>query len=161
MKLITKITTYTIALIAFTLTACTAQAEPAKPLTNFTANVTCENEKYTVVHSGNSITSVTYHTPTQLNGLTYTYKNDVLSVNYLSLSYTPSNNTLPASNNATKLHDILTSVNSNNCYLLSTAENTATYSLPTAEIICDFTTGRIKEVKLKENNQNYTFTYTN
>lgn len=161
MKLINKITVYTIAFITFTLTACTTQAEPAKPLTNFTASVTYENEKYTVVHSGNSLTSVTYHTPASLNGLNYTYKNDVFSVNYLSLSYIPSKGTLTANNNAIELHNILTSVSGNNCYLLSTTENTATYSLPTAEMVCDFTTGRIKEVKMKENSQNYTFIYTN
>lgn len=161
MKLLTKITTYAIALILFTLTSCTAKAEPAKPLTNFTASVTYENEKYTVVHSGNSLTSITYHTPKQLNGLTYTYKNNILSVNYLKLSYTPSSATLPTKNNATRLYNILTSISGDNCYILSTTEDTATYSLPIAELICDFTTGRIEEIKLKENNQHYIFTYEN
>lgn len=161
MKLLRKITIYAIALILFTLTSCTSRAEPAKPLVNFTAKVACEDEQYTVVHSGSSLTSVTYHTPKQLNGLTYTYKNGALSVNYLKLSYTPSSATLPIKNNATQLYNILTSISGDNCYILSTTEDTAIYSLPVAEMICDFTTGRIKEIKLKENNQRYIFTYEN
>lgn len=161
MKLLRKITIYAIALILFTLTSCASRAEPAKPLVNFNAKVVCEDEQYTVVHSGNSLTSVTYHTPKQLNGLTYTYKNNILSVNYLKLSYTPSSATLPIKNNATQLYNILTSISGDNCYILSTTEDTATYSLPIAELVCDFTTGRIKEIKLKENNQRYIFTYEN
>lgn len=160
MKLLTKITTYILALITFTLTACTAQPQPAQPLTNFTATVTCNSEKYTVVHSGNSLTTVTCNTPPSVNGLTYTYHNGELSLNYLSLSYTPSNNTLP-DNNATQLYSILKSISGNNCYLLSTSENTATYSLPTAEMHCDLTTGRIKEIKPKASTHTYTFTYSN
>ena len=148
-------------LFLFTLTSCTSREEPAKPLVDFTARVTCEDEQYTIVHSGNSLTSVTYHTPKQLNGLTYTYKNNILSVNYLKLSYTPSSATLPIKNNATQLYNILNSISGDNCYILSTTEDTATYSLPVAEMICDFTTGRIKEIKLKENNQHYIFTYEN
>lgn len=160
MKIFTKITVYFLALIAFTLTSCTVKPEPAKPLTNFTATVTNNNEKYTIVHNGNSLTGITYHTPKALNGLTYNYKNGVLSVDFLSLSYKPSNNSLPSSNIATKLHNILTALSSDTCYLLSTADNTATYSLPTAEVICDFNTGRIKEVRLKENRQRFLFMYS-
>lgn len=159
MKLLAKITTYTLAFIAFTLTACTAYSEPAQPLTNFTATVTCNSEEYTVVHSGSTLTTVTYCTPQQLNGLTYIYKNDILSVNYLSLSYTPSNNTVPATNNATQLYEILKSVSGNNCYIMSTSEDTATYSLPTAQMLCDLTTGRIKEIKPKSGNSTYLFSY--
>ncbi len=161
MKIFTKIAIYFLAFIAFVLTSCTVKPEPAKPLTNFTATVTSDNDKYTVVHNGNSLTGITYHTPKALNGLTYNFKNGVLSVDFLSLSYKPSNNSLPSTNNATKLHNILTSLESNSCYLLSTADDTATYSLPTAEIICDFTTGRIKEIKTKENYQRFLFTYSN
>ena len=161
MKLLTKITIYIIVLILFTLTSCTSKAEPEKPIVNFTAKVACENEQYTVVHSGNSLTSVTYHTPKQLNGLTYTYKNNILSVNYLNLSYTPSSTKLPIKNNATQLYNILASISGDNCYILSTTEDTATYSLPIAELVCDFTTGRIKEIRLKENKQRYIFTYEN
>lgn len=161
MKLLKKLAIYFLALIIFTLTSCTAKAEPAKHLTNFTATVKSDNEKYTVVHNDNSLTGITYHTPKALNGLTYNYKNGVLSVDFLSLSYKPSNNSLPSSNNATKLHNILTALTSNSCYLLSTTDNTATYSLPTAEVVCDFNTGKIKEIKLKENNQRFIFTYSN
>lgn len=159
MKIFTKITIYFFALIAFTLSSCTVKPEPAKPLTSFTATVTDDNEKYTVVHNGNSLTGITYHTPEALNGLTYNYKNGVLSVDFLSLSYKPSNNSLPSDNNATKLHNILTAISSDSCYLLSTSDNTATYSLPTAEVICDYKTGRIKEIKSKENHQRFLFMY--
>ena len=160
MRYLKKIAIYFLALIIFTLTSCTAKTEPAEPLTNFTATVISNNDKYTVVHNGNSLTGITYHTPKALNGLTYNYKNGVLSVDFLSLSYKPSNNSLPSINNATKLHNILTALTSNSCYLLSTTNATATYSLPTAEVICDFTTGRIKEIKSKENNQRFIFTYS-
>lgn len=160
MKPFKKLVIYFLALIIFTLTSCTVKLEPAKPLTSFTATVISNNDKYTVVHNGNSLTGITYHTPKALNGLTYNYKNGVLSVDFLSLSYKPSNNSLPSSNNAIKLHNILTALTSNSCYLLSTTNNTATYSLPTAEVICDFNTGRIKEIKSKENNQIFRFIYS-
>lgn len=161
MKLLTKIAIYILTLIIFTLTACTTHTPPAQPLTSFTASVVCNNEKFTVVHSGKTLTSVTYHTPQSLNGLTYTYQNNSVSIKYLSLSYTPSNNTLPTTNHATQLYNLLTSISGSNCYLLSTTENTATYTLPTAQVICNATTGRIIEIKLKNNSTKYTFSYSN
>ncbi len=160
MKLLTKLALYTTALIAFTLTSCTAVTEPSKPATSFTAKVTCDNQSYTVSHSGSSLTTITYHTPQELNGLTYSYKNNALSIDYNNLTYTPSTS-LPLDNTASEIFNALSQINNPNTYLKATTNSTATYTTPKADIICDLTTGEIQQIIIKSSSNIYSFQHQN
>ena len=160
MKLLTKLTLYIMVLIVFTLTSCTGTQEPSKPATSFTATVTCNNQSYTVSHSGSSLTTVTLHTPQELNGLTYSYKNNALSIGYNNLTYT-SSVSLPLNNSADQIYNALSQINNPNTYLKATSNSTATYTTPSADIICDFTTGKILMIIIKNNSIIYKFQYDN
>lgn len=160
MKFLTKLTLYIVIFIAFTLTSCTKIPEPAMPVTSFTAKVTCNNHSYTVSHSGSSLTAITCHTPPELNGLTYSFRNNKMSVNYNSLVYTPSAG-LQIKNNATEVYNALSQINSQGTYLKSTTKSTATYTTPTADIICNITTGEIQQILIKNNTNIYKFQFIN
>ncbi|MEE0061335.1 MAG: hypothetical protein UE295_10955 [Acutalibacteraceae bacterium] len=158
MKIFVKLTIYMVALIAFTLTSCTKTQQPAKPLASFTAKVTCDNQSYTVSHSGNSLTTITYHTPTELNGLTYSYKNNIMSIDYNNLSYTSAKG-LPLNNSASEIYNALSQIYSSGTYLKSTTNSTAIYTTQTADIICSLITGEIQQIVINNNSKIYKFEY--
>lgn len=139
----------------------TKEIEPQLPQTDFTTTITCGNEKYTVTHNGKSITSITITEPEELNGLTYSYKGSVVTLNYKSLSYTPSVNSLPATNSVALLHNALCEVsaeNFNSNFTIKTANSDTTiYESKTTEITCKTSTGNINQIKLKNNGKCYKF----
>ncbi len=158
MKFLSKLALYVMVLVAFTLTSCTATKEPAKPITAFTAKVTCNEQSYTISHSGNTLTTVTHNTPNTINGIAYTFKNSIMSVSYNNLTYT-SSVSLPLDNTASEIYNALLEINSLNTYLKSTTNTTATYTTPTADVICNLTTGEIQQIIIKKNSNIYKFQY--
>lgn len=146
--------------IIFTF-GCTKTADPQPPQTNFTATITYDDEKYSVTHNGKSITSITITKPTDLNGLTYNYKGSELTLNYKSLSYTPSASSLPVANSVTILHNLLCELSSESFAtkfsVKSTDSDITVYESETAEITCETTTGNINQIRLKNNGKSYKF----
>ena len=91
------------------LTGCAKKTDPFPIQKEFTATVKCGEEMYTVTHNGTEITTVSYHSPEQLQGLTYSYCGDELTIKYGTLHYKPSA-PLPE-NNISILHKVLSSIN--------------------------------------------------
>ena len=138
------------------LTGCTKKTDPFPIQKDFTATVKCEEEMYTVTHNGTEITTVSYCSPKQLQGLTYSYCGDELTVKYGTLHYKPSA-PLPE-NNISILHKVLSSINEQTEQSIkSTNENQTVYAVRSYEITCLTKDGKIQKIHTKNPSKTYTF----
>ncbi len=148
------------------LSGCSKPTEPVPLQCNFTATVTATTgkvtESYTVVNTGQGITIVTYAEPANLKGLTYSYKGKQLTLKYGDLSYTPSDSVFPKSNLVLMLYDILNTISTNQPLPdIQQNGNTTIHSNNICKITSNSNNGNILQIKFKESDIIYNFTYKN
>ncbi len=139
-----------------TVTGCQKSIEPSPIQKEFTASVRCGEEGYTVTCNGTGVISICYDFPEQLQGLTYSYQGNHLTVKYGILHYVPCAN-LPE-NHVSQLYEILSSINDDTEQHIRVCDTEKTiYSLPSYEITCSTKGGKIQNIYKPDTNQRYEF----
>ena len=138
------------------VTGCQKTIEPSPIKKEFTAAVKCDGEVYTVTCNGTGVMNMIYDLPEALQGLTYSYQGNNLTIKYGTLHYTPSNS-LPE-NTLSQLHDILTNINENTEKNIKCCnEQETVYMMSDSEITCSTNDGTIRNIFVKSTEKKYVF----
>lgn len=141
--------------VIFIFTSCSPKPAPiAKCFSaRFSANCNGVKAEGSITNNSHNITTVKITCPESMNGYTYSYKNNALTVKYRAMYVNAAEDYLPQGALPTVLYNILKSLNKeDNCYLSGTYNSYAEYkgSCDSGKytITTEFSTGIIRKIRV-------------